>query len=89
MASSAATLLCYYDEDHTFIMLVRMWQLRGLARLYQPGFGGLMEALEELDKNWLGGGDVSKRLVGSLLFEAGVTQESHSSCLPFDHRLLN
>ncbi|KAI9786734.1 MAG: hypothetical protein M1835_002979 [Candelina submexicana] len=62
MASSAATLLCYYDEDHTFVMLVRMWQLRGLERLYQPGFGGLMEALEELDKDWLGGGDVSKRL---------------------------
>ena len=63
MASLAATLLCYYDEDTAFVMLVRMWQLRGLERLYQPGFKGLMEALEDFEKNWLGGRDVANRLV--------------------------
>ncbi|KAI9784392.1 MAG: hypothetical protein M1816_000863 [Peltula sp. TS41687] len=67
MASLAATLLCYYDEDTAFVMLVRMWQLRGLARLYQPGFRGLMEALEDFEQNWLGGRDVANRLVRSLL----------------------
>ncbi|KAM3472661.1 hypothetical protein MY5147_005173 [Beauveria neobassiana] len=53
MASLAATLLCYFDEEKTFVMLVRMWQLRGLERLYQPGFEGLMAALREFETTWL------------------------------------
>ena len=63
MAALAATLLCYFDEEMAFVMLVRMWQLRGLARLYQPGFDGLMEALDEFEKEWLVGGEVAKKLV--------------------------
>ncbi|MCJ1477376.1 hypothetical protein MMC13_006047 [Lambiella insularis] len=62
MAALAATLLCYFDEEMTFVMLVRMWQLRGLARLYQPGFKGLMDALDEFEKNWLLGGEVATKL---------------------------
>ncbi|OAQ96108.1 hypothetical protein LLEC1_06336, partial [Akanthomyces lecanii] len=53
MASLAATLLCYFDEEKCFVMLVRMWQLRGLERLYQPGFDGLMAALREFETTWL------------------------------------
>jgi hypothetical protein len=64
MASLAATLLCYYDEERAFVMLVRMWQLRGLQKLYEPGFVGLMAALEEFQKEWMGSHDVSKKLVG-------------------------
>ncbi|KNB05392.1 hypothetical protein FOXG_07699 [Fusarium oxysporum f. sp. lycopersici 4287] len=45
MASLAATLLCYFDEEKCFVMLVRMWHLRGLARLYRPGFEELMAAM--------------------------------------------
>jgi Rab-GTPase-TBC domain len=63
MASLAATLLCYYDEDNCFVMLVRLWKLRGLERLYGLGFGGLMGALDELEKKWLTGRDVTKKLV--------------------------
>jgi hypothetical protein len=63
MATLAATLLCYYDEDNTFVMLVRLWQLRGLDRLYQSGFGGLMEALDDFEKKWLDGGEVAVKLV--------------------------
>ena len=63
MASLVATLLCYYEEETAFVMLVRLWQLRGLDRLYQSGFEGLMEALDEFEKKWLGGGDVAARLV--------------------------
>lgn len=63
MASLAATLLCYYDEEKAFIMLVRMWTLRGLSKLYEPGFSGLMSALDELQSQWLLGSDVSKTLV--------------------------
>jgi hypothetical protein len=66
MACLAATLLCYYDEEKTFVMLVRMWTLRGLDKLYEPGFPGLMAALDEFHKKWLEGGEVSKRLVSSL-----------------------
>jgi len=63
MAALAATLLCYFDEEMTFVMLVRLWQLRGLERLYQSGFEGLMQALEQFEKNWLGKGEVAAKLV--------------------------
>ncbi|KAK6525526.1 hypothetical protein TWF281_010588 [Arthrobotrys megalospora] len=53
MASLAATFLCYYDEDAAFVMLVRLFELRGLHTLYSNGFGGLMDALNELDTGWL------------------------------------
>jgi hypothetical protein len=62
MASLAATLLCYYDEEKTFIMLARMWTLRGLDTLYEPGFAGLMAALDEFQKKWLNGSDVATKL---------------------------
>ncbi|KAL8691025.1 MAG: hypothetical protein Q9218_003663 [Villophora microphyllina] len=62
MAALAATLLCYFDEEMTFVMLVRLWQLRGLERLYQTGFEGLMQALEEFETGWLARGDVARKL---------------------------
>ncbi|KAI9648720.1 hypothetical protein NHQ30_003360 [Ciborinia camelliae] len=62
MASLAATLLCYYDEEKCFIMLVRMWTLRGLEKLYEPGFPGLMAALDEFSTKWLDNGEVSAKL---------------------------
>ena len=67
MATLASTLLCYYDEEMTFVMLVRLWQLRGLDRLYRSGFEGLMEALEEFEKQWLAGGEVGTKLVSGFL----------------------
>lgn len=63
MAALAATLLCYFEEDRAFVMLVRLWMLRGLERLYESGFAGLMEALEDFEKNWLRNGEVAKQLV--------------------------
>ncbi|KAL8734391.1 MAG: hypothetical protein Q9166_001589 [cf. Caloplaca sp. 2 TL-2023] len=62
MAALAATLLCYFDEEMTFVMLVRLWQLRGLERLYQSGFEGLMQALQEFEKGWMANGEVSQTL---------------------------
>ncbi|KAK3320894.1 hypothetical protein B0T19DRAFT_403502 [Cercophora scortea] len=62
MACLAATLLCYYDEERCFVMLVRMWKYRGLERLYQPGFGALMSTLQELEARWLPGKDVADKL---------------------------
>ncbi|KLJ07532.1 hypothetical protein EMPG_16984 [Blastomyces silverae] len=62
MAALAATLLAYYDEEHAFVMLVRLWQLRGLDRLYRSGFSGLMEALGNFEKGWLEGGEVAEKL---------------------------
>ena len=61
MAAAAATLLCYYDEEAAFVMLVRLWELRGLRALYAPGFGGLMAALAQFDASWLPA-DVARRL---------------------------
>ena len=63
MAALAATLLCYYDEERAFVVMVRLWQLRGLRRLYESGFGGLMDALAEWEGHWLRGGAVAKKLV--------------------------
>lgn len=62
MAALAATLLAYYDEEHAFIMLVRLWQLRGLEQLYRSGFAGLMEALGDFEREWLAGGEVAMKL---------------------------
>ncbi|KFA81843.1 hypothetical protein S40288_01708 [Stachybotrys chartarum IBT 40288] len=61
MGSLAATLLCYFDEERCFVMMVRMWQLRGLRDLYHPNFVGLMAALKEFENDWLNR-DVAKRL---------------------------
>ncbi|KAF1356286.1 rab-GTPase-TBC domain-containing protein [Delphinella strobiligena] len=63
MAALAATLLCYYDEEMAFAMLVRMWQLRGLEELYASGFEGLMAALDEFHTQWLSNdADMSEKL---------------------------
>lgn len=70
MASLAATLLCYFDEERAFVMLVRLWRYRGLERLYQPGFEGLMSALKDLEERWLmgAGKDVATKLVRFFVF---------------------
>ncbi|KAL8806106.1 MAG: hypothetical protein Q9200_005163 [Gallowayella weberi] len=57
MAALAATLLCYFDEEMAFVMLVRLWQVRGLERLYRSGFKGLMQALGEFEMGWLANGE--------------------------------
>ncbi|KIX03414.1 uncharacterized protein Z518_06966 [Rhinocladiella mackenziei CBS 650.93] len=62
MAALAVTLLAYYDEEKAFVMLVRMWELRGLGELYKAGFGGLMTALDDFERSWLGQGEVARKL---------------------------
>ncbi|POS85045.1 hypothetical protein EPUL_002364 [Erysiphe pulchra] len=62
MASLAATLLCYYDEEKAFVMLVRLWTLRGMDKLYDPGFQGLIAALREFQTKWIDNRAVSKKL---------------------------
>ncbi|KAJ5644655.1 hypothetical protein N7507_010666 [Penicillium longicatenatum] len=62
MAAIAATLLAYYDEEHAFVMLARLWRLRGLEELYKSGFAGLMEALDDFEREWLAGGEVATQL---------------------------
>lgn len=63
MAALAASLLCYYDEERCFVMLVRLWKYRGLERLYEHGFAGLMIALTDLEKYWLSKKPLSQKLV--------------------------
>ena len=74
MAAITATLLCYFDEQMTFVMLVRLWQLRGLEALYKSGFSGLMTALEDFEKGWLAGGDVAIKLE-----ELGITPTAYGT----------
>jgi hypothetical protein len=63
MAALAATLLAYYEEERAFVMLARLWDLRGLDKLYKEGFGGLMEALDHFEKYWLEQGEIATKLV--------------------------
>jgi hypothetical protein len=74
MAPLAATLLCYYEEDKAFVMLVRLWMLRGLEKLYESGFAGLMEALDDFERNWLREGDIKKKLVSRTVLIHGRGQ---------------
>lgn len=74
MASLAATLLCYFDEEKAFVMLVRLWQLRGLERLYRPpDFEGLMTALREFDRSWL------SKAVSEKLVELGIDTTAYGT----------
>lgn len=70
MAALAVTLLAYYDEEQAFVMLVRMWELRGLGELYKAGFGGLMTALADFEGRWLGQGEVARKLVSAAYLSA-------------------
>ena len=72
MAALAATLLAYYEEERAFVMLVRLWDLRGLDRLYKSGFGGLMEALDDFEKHWLGAGELAAKLVSVIPAKRGI-----------------
>ncbi|KAF2174059.1 hypothetical protein M409DRAFT_62223 [Zasmidium cellare ATCC 36951] len=74
MASLAATLLCYFDEENAFVMMVRLWQLRGLEELFQNGFEGLMTCLSEFETQWLRGGDVANKLN-----ELGITSTAYGT----------
>ncbi|RAR03041.1 tbc domain-containing protein [Stemphylium lycopersici] len=74
MAALTATLLCYYEEDRAFVMLVRLWQLRGMERLYEAGFEGLMEALDDFETNWLRGDEVAQKLV-----DMGITSTAYGT----------
>ncbi|KAK4556061.1 hypothetical protein LTR86_006757 [Recurvomyces mirabilis] len=74
MASLAATLLCYYDEGKAFVMMVRLWQLRGLEQLFQSEFIGLIAALDEFEREWLRGGDVAQKLE-----ELGIPSTSYGT----------
>lgn len=76
MAALTATLLAYYDEENAFVMLARLWMLRGLQHLYKEGFSGLMEALGDFEKEWLGNGEVAGKLV-SFPSSSGVSPNTN------------
>jgi len=62
MAPIAATLLCYYPDDIAFVMLVRLWQDKGLKNFFLQEFDGLMTAFKSLDET-LAHRPVGKQLV--------------------------
>lgn len=74
MATLAATLLVYFHEELAFVMMVRLWQLRGLEQIFQAGFEGLMAALAEFEKDWLGSGPVATKLE-----EYGITSTAYGT----------
>jgi hypothetical protein len=50
MAPIAATLLCYYPAEIAFVMLVRLWQDKGLKNFFSQEFDGLMTAFKDLEE---------------------------------------
>jgi Rab-GTPase-TBC domain len=50
MAAIAATLLCYYPDEIAFVMLVRLWQDKGLKQFFSREFDGLMSAFKTLEE---------------------------------------
>ena len=50
MAAIAATLLCYYPDEIAFVMLVRLWQDKGLSQFFSREFDGLMSAFKTLEE---------------------------------------
>ncbi|PPJ52449.1 hypothetical protein CBER1_10383 [Cercospora berteroae] len=74
MASIAVTLLCYYDEENAFVMMVRLWQLRGLESFFTENFSGLMAALAEFEQDWLSRGDVATKLT-----DLGITSVTYGT----------
>jgi hypothetical protein len=74
MASIAVTLLCYYDEEKAFVMMVRLWQLRGLESFFKEDFAGLMAALGEFEQDWLAGDEVAEKLT-----DLGITSTTYGT----------
>lgn len=66
MAAIAATLLCYYPDEIAFVMLVRLWQDKGLSQFFSRQFDGLMSAFKNLEEA-LKSRAVGKKLVFPLL----------------------
>lgn len=64
MAAIVSTLLNYYDEEMCFVNAARMWEYRGLKRLFAPEFPGLMSALSDFEHQWLkrGSRDIAEHL---------------------------
>jgi hypothetical protein len=45
MAPIAATLLCYYPDHIAFVMLVQLWQDKGLKNFFAQEFDGFDDGI--------------------------------------------
>lgn len=77
MAALAATLLTFADEERAFVMAVRLWEARGMRRLFSPGFKGLLAVLDGFWKGWLEAGKGKKGgVVAAKLAEMGIAPDA-------------
>ncbi|ORY35439.1 putative GTPase activating protein [Naematelia encephala] len=55
MGPIAATLLCYFDPERAYTLLVRLHDVYGMHSIFGPGFPGLLEAfyVQERLMEWL------------------------------------
>ncbi|WVR07432.1 hypothetical protein IAU60_004473 [Kwoniella sp. DSM 27419] len=55
MGPIAATLLCYFDPERAYTLLVRLHDVYGMHAIFEPGFPGLLEAfyVQERLMEWL------------------------------------
>ncbi|ODO06655.1 hypothetical protein I350_04013 [Cryptococcus amylolentus CBS 6273] len=55
MGPIAATLLCYYEPERAYALMVRLHDVYGMHDIFEPGFPGLLEAfyVQERLMEWL------------------------------------
>ncbi|OXG16931.1 GTPase activating protein [Cryptococcus neoformans Tu401-1] len=55
MGPIVATLLCYYDPERAYSLMVRLHDVYGMHEIFEPGFPGLLEAfyVQERLMEWL------------------------------------
>ncbi|WVQ81932.1 hypothetical protein IAT38_004059 [Cryptococcus sp. DSM 104549] len=55
MGPIAATLLCYFDPERAYALLVRLHDVYGMHDIFEPGFPGLLEAfyVQERLMEWM------------------------------------
>ncbi|KAK8854863.1 hypothetical protein IAR55_003602 [Kwoniella newhampshirensis] len=55
MGPIAATLLCYFDPERAYTLLIRLHDVYGMHDIFEPGFPGLLEAfyVQERLMEWL------------------------------------
>ncbi|TYJ56104.1 hypothetical protein B9479_003214 [Cryptococcus floricola] len=55
MGPLAATLLCYYEPERAYALMVRLHDVYGMHDIFEPGFPGLLEAfyVQERLMEWL------------------------------------
>lgn len=88
MAPIAATLLCYFPDELTFVMLVRLWQDKGLKNFFSRQFDGLMNAFKSLEEE-LKHRPVGRKLVYMMPKAMLISDEPRNRSIELCHEMVS